>query len=240
MGGNSNNAGHLGTELVIFKAGIAFSVGCAGEIAFGYQQNIVGFTIIINGEQVDVDNMADLNGLTVGGASIVVKGNQVSISGIIEDFAIAGAGLAIDHLCRGECPANCIDFEGETESTVYTHGDALSEDGIQMNVSNFEPSGSVKIESVHRANHRGKDAALSDAILTFDIPCASEITLYFGQYAKGIYLSHANGTANVDELSSLNGTTLGGVMISVDGLQINNSFVGTLTLTGEIANFAIV
>ena len=238
-GSDTNNAGHFGNELVLTKAGIGFTMDCASEIAFAYQQDEDGISIVINGERWDVDDMVELDGKTVGGATISISNGQVTITGVIEDFQIAGNSLAIDHLCRGECPVNCIDFESETVGTIYADETSFVEDGIKMTVHELENNGQVEIEGNQRAGHVGNDAAMRDAVLRFGIPCATEITLHFGQYEKGIFLSHGGDTTTPDQLASLDGTNFNGTMITGEGLQINDSFVGTLTLTGQIEDFAI-
>ncbi|MEM9080920.1 MAG: hypothetical protein AAGC74_09545 [Verrucomicrobiota bacterium] len=237
----NNLAGGLGNEIVFDNAGAQFQIGCSGEVGFNYAQGDFGITLTINGQSLQAQDMTQLNGQTIDGVTIQVANGQVTLTGIIETLAIAGNELAIDHLCIGECPVNCIDYEGENPGTKYTIGEQFAEDGITMTVDQFTGTGDeqVLISDQQLAGHFGNDAILIDTMLAFDIPCATEISLQFGQYDSGVFIRHNNGQSFKDSILDFDGQSIGGVLVEVDAINLNGSLIGTLTLTGQIENFTI-
>jgi hypothetical protein len=235
-----NAAGQLGAELALNGVSAFFDIGCSGGAQFNYGIPDKGFiTLVINGETVTTQDPATLHNQTVGDVLIQVSGGQIVLNGLLETLEIGGDGLFVDNLCLNPCPADCIDFEDLPARTELIKGDTLVEDGIEMTVDSLGPEGLLRIESDQRAGHVGQDAALLGASLTFDIPCAAQITLHFGQYAGGVRIGHGGAALDATEMTDLDGQNFQGVQIEVDAVNTGVGIVGTLTLTGEIADFTI-
>ncbi len=235
-----NATGQLGSELWLNGVSAFFDIGCSSGVGFYYNIPDKGFmTLVINGELVTAQDPASLDNQSVGGILIEVDGNRIVLNGLVETLEIGGEGLFIDNLCLETCPADCIDFEGIPERTEFLKGESFIEDGIEMTVESIGTNTVVRIEGDQRAGHVGQDAGLVEAALNFSIPCASRISLHFGQYAAGVRIGHGGDVLEADEMRDLDGVTFQGVLLEVDAIPSGSGIVGTLVLSGEIANFSI-
>jgi hypothetical protein len=237
---SDNVAGGLGAELQFNGVSAYFDLGCAAGVRFRYgigERSAV--LLVINGESVSVNDPLQLDGQTVGGVSIEVRDGEVIMDGNVGTLEIGGENLYIDNLCRGRCASNCIDFEQETAGDKFLKGDILIEDGIEMEVGVYQEDAMLVIEDAQRAGHLGQDAALNDATLSFNIPCAAEITLHFGQYAAGVRIGHAGAWQDAQEMTDFDGQLINGMLVEVDAVTAGGVILGTLKLTGEISGFMI-
>jgi hypothetical protein len=109
-----------------------------------------------------------------------------------------------------------------------------------MTVDNFSQSGTLVIGTEQRAGHLLQDAALFDAYLFVGIPCSTEVSLHFGQYAEGVGISINGDRAEVADMTELHGLVLGGAVVTVEATVFRDLPIGTLRVTGpNISEFAI-
>jgi hypothetical protein len=107
--GNAGDAGGSGQEMIVNNLLLKFDFGgpVAGlRLRFGeYGGNL---NIDINGEFVNFENFADINGAVIDGVSVSVVnglGNDqgiLTLVGTINSFAIGGQELVIDDVCPGK------------------------------------------------------------------------------------------------------------------------------------------
>ncbi|RME92164.1 MAG: hypothetical protein D6766_10520 [Verrucomicrobia bacterium] len=109
----SQQAGHSGQDLNLnnINARLTFRA-CMAELTLHFGHYGGNVNLEINGELANVGAPSDLDGKTLGGATIHVfmtdatKG-RLQVVGIIETMAIGGQELWIDHICPTPCePAN--------------------------------------------------------------------------------------------------------------------------------------
>lgn len=235
-----NQAGHLGTELFLNKSTAFIDFGCAGGVSLRTRQSAPGVFLAINGDSATTENLASFHNQTLGGATIAVTDGTMTLHGEVGTFEIGGTSVYIDHLCFAPCYTGCIDFETQTPGAEFGRGDILVEDNIVMEVGTFGDDPRLVIEDrEQRAGHLGQDAALFEATLTFGISCAGEISLHFGQYADGVTVATDAEKVTVTNLLELDGTEVGGALISVTAAQVDRAIIGTLRAVGNIADFTI-
>ncbi len=235
-----NTAGHLGDELHLQQATARIDFGCTSGLTMHVAQNEDGVFLAINGSSATTQDLSGFDGQTLGGVAIGISDGQMTLTGEIGTFEIGGTSLFLDHICVAPCFAGCIDFETQTAGAEFGDRDVITEDGIAMTVGGFQGTPQVIIENrQQRAGHLGQDAALFDATLTVGLPCASEVSLHFGQYKDGATLNINGNRTVVQDLAELDGMEIGGALVEVVANRIHDTSIGTLRVTGNISEFAI-
>lgn len=245
---NENLAGHRGREIELADAGIALNDICASGIAFQFAQLRSGVEICVNGDCLTVDSMDDLDGLTLGGAVISVDAHTVgdvltgtvSLSGTIDSFSVSGTSLRLDHVCREHCQRNCIDFEEEPVGTKYEADAIFTEDGYDFKIDKFQggdPLATISDEG--RAGHLGQDLHLEEAVIVGKFDCMEAFSVHYGQYAQGVTVSINGDSVTVNALESLDGQTLGGVLLTVTFDLVNGGKRGVLEGIGQFEELII-
>ena len=184
---------------------------------------------------LSVQDLSSLDGATLGGVSISIESNQLTLNGLIESFSIGGKQIAVDHLCPMPCEMDCIDFEEETLGAQYFAGDRLTEDNITMQISD----GRAEIRGDGKAGFSGQDIALTGASLQLDFACAEEISLHYGQYGGKGQVVINGAVTPFNEVQDLDGLTTKGVLLEVSYDLVNGGTRGVLTATGLLESFSI-
>lgn len=235
-----NVAGHLGDELHLEGATARIEFGCASGLSMRVAQSENGVFLAINGSSATTNDLSSFDGQTLGGVAIQISNGEMTLVGEVGTFEIGGTSLFLDHICVMPCFAGCIDFETQTGGAEFFDRDIITEDGISMAVGSFQGTPVVVIEDrTQRAGHLGQDAALFDATLTLGIPCSSEVSLHFGQYAAGVTLTINGDRTLAAGLAELDGMEIGGALVEVVANQLHGAIIGTLRVTGAISDFTI-
>jgi uncharacterized repeat protein (TIGR02543 family) len=102
---NDGDAGGSGQEMWINNVNLRFDFGSPCEsLSLLYGEYGGNLNIEINGDFRNFEDFADIDGLTIGGVTVVVddlgdyKG-RLTLSGVINSFAIGGQELCIDDVC---------------------------------------------------------------------------------------------------------------------------------------------
>lgn len=242
-GVSGNAAGHRGVEMEMVKAGISFSGFCSSVLMLDYAQLSQGVEVTVNGVTVQAGSVDELDGVTVGGVVIGVKGGasgSLTFTGVIESFAIGGEELRIDHLCRQPCDLNCIDFEEPPVGTKYSAGDEFSEDGYTFGFDKFEGAGEATIRDDGRAGASGQDLQLDGASIAGRFECMEAFELNFGQYDTGVIVEINGEAATTNSIENLHGVRVGGVELTVSRVdQVIGGIRGVLSGDGLFEEFRI-
>lgn len=247
--GINNLAKHYGQELAMFNAGIAFSRHCVSSAKFDVFQGAPGVEVSINGESILVNDIKDLNGITLGGVDLSFTYHKNAFSGIVTlvgqfgDFSISGSELFIDHFCAKPCARDCIDFEEELLGTVFDGGDSFYEDNIELFIGKYGPApspGTAVITDQRRANHLGQELHLKEVSLVLnDAPCIQTARFHFAQSSPGIELIINGDKRLIPSMAGLDGLTVGGATIEVFHEPVSFGIRGIVTLTGQIDDLSI-
>jgi len=239
---NPGVAGYLGQDAGLKNATLAINYGCVTSIKVHYLDKGDGVNLIINGKVVVVSDLSELDGTNLGGAQISVTSTSgpngelglLCLDGLITDFTIGGASLALDHLCAEPCQEECLDFEAPNVSTNYRDGATFFEDGLKLKII-----GGMRIENDQAAGHFGKDASFSSGGFQVDLGCANQVSFHYGEYGGDIRINVDRDSARVSDMTDLDGQTLANVTFSVTSQTVPGGTTGTVTLTGELASLTL-
>ena len=140
----------------------------------------------------------------------------------------------------------CVTFDALVTGTQYVQGDSFTSDGYPIDVVQFFYSdntpatgGTATVSNTTDAGGSGKEMFVSNVNLDIDFGGTVDgVTALFADAGGNNNLRVNGALANVDDMGTLNGTMLGGVQVAVS-VTPGNPDVGTLTLTGPVAQFAI-
>ena len=156
------------------------------------------------------------------------------------DNAVKGDGSLWRNLGR-----LASDFEDLAAGSTYIVGNAFASGDLIYTVKAFQWSNGSWTSSGHagvgtggNAGGTGNEINANNVNLAFGFsgPLRS-LYLLFGEYGGNVNIEVNGDFRNVQNLSQINGNTIGGVAVSVVNGLGNDS--GSLTLTGEIVQFAI-
>ena len=132
----------------------------------------------------------------------------------------------------------CVKFSNLTPGNTYSVGDTITTSEADISVEQFQwpngtwtTTGRAKVDDRNYAQGSGNDLNANNVNLSFqfDYP-VDKISLKFGELGGNNNIK-VNGTfQNVANLVDLNGNSIGGVQITVNG---------TMDLDGTINDFAI-
>jgi hypothetical protein len=90
------------------------------------------------------------------------------------------------------------------------------------------------------AGHAGQDLNLNNVNLRFQFKqCIRKVSLHFGEYGGNVNLAINGEFKNVENFISLNGATIGGVLVQVTQAAGGGGVKGVIVLTGVIETLAI-
>ena len=139
----------------------------------------------------------------------------------------------------------CIDFEDLVVGTTYTVGVSFTTSGytvtgnpFQLGTGTWYSSGYAKVDNAGKAGGSGKEMNLNNINLNFNFGgSVKSISLRFGEYGGNLNIRINGDFKNFNNFVDINGTTIGGVNISVTNGHGNDK--GELKLTGTINTFEI-
>ncbi|MGJ8726578.1 MAG: hypothetical protein ACSHYB_18685 [Roseibacillus sp.] len=252
-----NLAGGGGKELVLVEGEISFGKYCFQGLTFQYGQFDDGIRLIVDESEVEVTDISDLDGLTVGGMTIEVfvvqsnGGNErgvVRMTGAASKIFLLANGVAIDRVCIDECPDPLVvAFDEEPLDEVFEEGDTFGEDVLEFEVCplRINDVGTATITGDNQTGGTGQAVALSFATLKFDLLCASQLSFQFANFGAnggpqgfGVDVRlNINGDSSglVQGFPELHGDTIGGASIIVTGTASS----GRVTITGNIESIIV-
>ena len=140
--------------------------------------------------------------------------------------------------------AECIDFESMLLDKIYYVGDSFTDAGVNIDVLSFQwgsgswtSGGYAKVVDDGYAGFSGNEINTNNVNLgfTFNSPL-KELSLNFGEYGGNLNIQVNGEFKNVQNFDDIDGTTIGGVSISVINGLGNDK--GRLILSGEMDIFS--
>jgi hypothetical protein len=203
----------------------------------------------INGDFRNVDNFAQIDGLTIGNVDVEVVngfGNDtgwVHLSGAIHQFSVGGQELWLDDLCP---ETNCVDFEALTPGTVYHVGDHFVDSGVPLTVEPFEwtggqvtTQGHALVDSAILAGGWGLDLNANNVNIAFHFsqPSPHGLRFDFGEYGGNVNLEVNGDFRNVADFVDVHNATIGGTHVKV--VERPGPAVGRVFLFGPVHDFSV-
>ena len=241
-------AGHLGQEFHFRNGGFSVDSDCWSDIKFNFFTRD-SVTLVVNGVQVAGDNLSQLDGTLFGDVLLTIEddpdlpgGGIACLTGRIESLLLVGKDFYLDHFCAADCQRDCIDFEGEGSSRKYTKGDIITEDGFDLEIldplNNRSPA---QISTNNLAAGGGQELLLQNGELSFDRLCIHELAFQYGQFADGLRLAVDSSGIEVNDMSDLDGQTVGGMTIEVFVVQSNgNNERGVVRMKGAASELSLL
>lgn len=141
----------------------------------------------------------------------------------------------------------CVRFSDLSPDATYYVGDVISTSGGDLAVERFQlagagwtSSGSAEVDTANHARGSGNDLNTRgvNVRFRFDYPLDG-ITLKFGELGGRNNIQVNSDFRNVQNLINLNGTTIGGVQVTVNAVQEGSNWYGRMALDGTINDFLI-
>jgi hypothetical protein len=141
----------------------------------------------------------------------------------------------------------CLRFTDQTPNTTFHVGDIIKTSGTNIVVEKFQwgngnwtTSGKAVVDTRNYSTGSGNDLNTNNVNLRFLFSYPVEkISFKFGELGGNNNIKVNNDFKNVQNLVSLNGTTIGGAQVTVNAIQQGNKQYGNMTIEGNINNFSI-
>lgn len=137
----------------------------------------------------------------------------------------------------------CIDFESLTLGKEFNVGDMFVDSGVVINVlpfqwesSSWTTGGYAKVYDGSYAGVSGKEININNVNLGFQFSSSLKgLSLNFGEYGGNINIQVNDEFKNFQNFDDINGTTIGGVNISI--INGSGDEKGRLILSGDMGTF---
>jgi hypothetical protein len=247
--GSTGLAGGSGLELQVNNVNLTFDFGQSLKgLSLDFGEYGGNLNIEINGDFRNFNNFADINGLVIGDAQVVVLnglGNDTGrlyLFGTIDSFAVGGQELWIDNICPATC---CVEFESLPLSTSYNVSDSFSDSCAKVSIEPFVwnngtvySGGYARVGNSALAGGTGQEMQVNNVNLAFDYGASlKRLTLVFGEYGGNLNIDVNGDFRNFDNFDDIDGATIGGATVAVANGLGNDK--GRLELTGIIHSFAV-
>jgi hypothetical protein len=144
-------------------------------------------------------------------------------------------------------PGTCLSFSDLTVGDEFNVGDSIVTDSVGVSVEPFlyldgssTATGDARVDDRGYAGGSGLDVNAGNVNLSFEFAFPGQrMYLAFGELGGNVNLRVNGDTANVGDMVDLDGTSLGGLGVSVLASQTGNNWFGTLSVDGAIRDFAI-
>ena len=247
--GNAGLAGGSGLEMQVNNINLYFEFGGPlTGLSFRFGEYGGNLNIDVNGDFRNFENFADLNGLTIGGANVLVVNGHgqdmgwLRLDGVVHSFIVGGQELFIDDVCP---ETDCVDFEDLMPNTQYHVGDTFIDSGVSVNVNSFfwsngteTSDGYAQVQHGGAAGGSGNEMQVNNVNLAFDFEWPLHgLSLDFGEYGGNLNMRVNDDFLNFQDFADIHGWTIGGAKVIVLGGHGND--MGRLFLFGTIHAFFI-
>jgi hypothetical protein len=141
----------------------------------------------------------------------------------------------------------CFKFSDLASGSAFRVGDLINTSNKNILVEKFQYSdgrwtstGQARVDMDSYSGGSGNEINARNVNLNFMIGYpVKTLTIKFGELGGNINITINENFDNLGDLISLNGTTLGGVVISVNAIKKENNWFGEMVLNGAINSFSI-
>jgi hypothetical protein len=258
---NTGMACGAGREIELSNATLNFDFGgTVSEVVIPYGEWGGTVGLMVNTDCVIAENMIDLDGTELGGVAVTVfqpgqpgQGcGVVRLGGSVSSLAIGGQEFAIDGLsyCQA-CPdLRRTAFDDQVLSTEFHVGDSFSSGGAQHTLFAYywpgasctdpQTTGVATISDAGNACGDGKELSLNNINDRIDFGTPVDwLVLNYGEYGGNVNLRINGDCRNLDNLSDINGSVVGGVTVWAIDYGPPDESCGQLYAVGTINNFRI-
>ncbi len=239
--GMANGSGYF---MIVNNINLDLEIGIAPdhmEMLFGdYGGNI---NISINGDHHNIDDMATIDGMVIGGVTVTLVGGVAGSFGTlildssvstIDQFIIGGQQFSIDDICYhesgdgslppvGDCETIATDWEDMTLGNSYYVGDVFTSELVTVAGQDFiwsdgtpTSGGYTQVGNSGLAGGSGLEMQVNNINLNLDLGgTVGYMEILFGEYGGNLNLEINGDFHNFDDFVAINGLTIGGVDVFV-------------------------
>jgi hypothetical protein len=250
-----------GKELEVNNVSLAFDFGATVTdvvIPFGEYGGTV--SLEVNGDCEVVENFIELDGTNLGGVAVSVWDPNVPgqgcgvirLGGQVASLAIGGQELFLDDLSYCiSCPdLQRSAFEDQTLNATFNVGDSFTSGAATHTFFAFfppgpdcvnpDPNGVATIGNGRNACGDGKELQLNNINDRIDFGAPLQwLALNYGEYGGNVNIRINGDCRNLDNLSDVNGSMVGGVTVWAIDYGPAGQSCGNLYAVGTIDNFRI-
>ena len=148
--------------------------------------------------------------------------------------------------CPPEMFTGCIDFESLSFGTRYVFQDTFTDSGAMITVEAFQWDNGTwtngnyaQVDNRMKAGVSGLDVQTNNVNLRFDFGAlgVNGLSMAFGEYGGNLNLQVNGEFRNFENFAPLNGDTVGGAAVVVQGGTGNDT--GSVNLAGKVQSFAV-
>ncbi len=157
---------------------------------------------------------------------------------------LAAVGLIAAASMITSC-ATCIDFENQIPGTRYNVGETIADPDTDIKVEQFQwangdwtSTGHARVDKRFYPPGSTTDINANNVNLHPQHESAGKITFKFSELGGNNNIEVNGDFRNVEDLTGLNNTTVGGAKITVDASRQGRIFQGAMTLEGNISDFS--
>ena len=157
---------------------------------------------------------------------------------------LAAVGLIAAASMITSC-ATCIDFENQIPGTRYNVGETINNPEADIKVEqfmsangNWTSTGHARVDKRFYPPGSTTDINANNVNLHPQHESAGKIIFKFSELGGNNNIEVNGDFRNVEDLTSLNNTTVGGAEITVNASQQGRIFQGAITLEGNISDFS--
>lgn len=247
----SNIAGSIGNDMQVNNITLEFDFGrIVEDMSIRFAQLGGNINLTINGDFRNEFNLVDLDGQLIGGTFVKVFFDGTTdqgvlvINGDVTSLSIGGQELWIDDVCENPPSADCVEFEEQPYPQSYGSGQFFVDSGVVIELGEFfwfgggsTTGGSCNIDNQLISGGAGLDVHSDNINLHFDFNTSYEhLDLLYTNLGGNINAWVNGAMANVENVTDLNLTTLGGATILVQPATGNS---GQVIVQGHIDSFGI-
>lgn len=251
-------AGGSGKDLLLNNINVRFDFPCMIKgLSLYYGAYGGNLNIEINGDFVNFNDFADIDGTTIDDVFVTVNDlggglGILTLEGEIFSFSIGGQELWIDVVCPESfecdvvCLEFCVSFEDQKVGTQYKVFEWFKEGDVVVAFAPFFWSdgtptvdGYAEIFDIGDAGGSGNELMINNINVRFIFPCIIEgLILKFGEYGGNLNIKINGEFVNFEDFTEIDGMMIGGVKVSVPSGGFGND-QGELVLEGKIYSFMI-
>ena len=229
------------TGLPIVPLG-SYTLGSVVKVRADINLNTDQWTIYLNGAVVFSGDFGSASAIKSIRFSTEVAGIPTGCRAAIDNVIVT------EETGGGGCDR--LTMSGLTIGDEYAVGDEFMTEGVAISVSEFFDQvgpcaavarfGSCFVEAGGQACGAGRELHLSNCTLTFDFGGpVSEVVIPYGEYGGTVSLGINGACETVENYIDLDGTSMGGVSISVFDFGVSGQGCGVIRLGGTVESLSL-
>ena len=142
--------------------------------------------------------------------------------------------------------AAVVDFDDLVPGTRYYTGDTFESSGVPITVQSFQWSngtwfsgGSATVQQGSFGFGSSNTMFMGNVNLSFGFGSVPGLSLAYGEYGGNLNVSVNGDFRNFENFRDINGSRIGGALVSVTTAPVHGGYSGILVFDGTITSFSV-